>query len=94
LKYTPKPVDTSHIELSHEIMELTEVLAENTHDVWARQRISEGWRYGPHRDDERKEHPTLVPYKDLPESEKEYDRNTALQTLKAIMALGYKISKL
>jgi hypothetical protein len=93
LKYNPKPIDTSNIELSSEIMELTEILAENTHDVWALQRMSEGWRYGPRRDDNKKEHPTLLPYKELPESEKEYDRKTALQTLKAIMALGYRISK-
>lgn len=93
MKYAPEPVDTSRITLSPELEELTEVLAENTHDVWARQRMAEGWRYGPQRDDAKKWHPSLVPYKDLSESEKDYDRNTALETLKVILALGYKISK-
>ncbi len=55
--------------------------------------MAEGWRYGPRRDDAKKCHPSLVPYKDLSESEKDYDRNTALETLKVILALGYKISK-
>jgi RyR domain len=91
--YEPEPLDTSAIVLSAEILALTEMLARNTHDVWARQRIAEGWRYGPQRDDARKEHPGLVPYEELSDSEKEYDRNTALQTLQAIIALGYRIEK-
>ncbi len=93
MSYHPKPVDTSRISLDPEIMELMEVLAKNTHDVWARQRMAEGWRLGPTRDDAKKLHPSLVPYADLPESEKEYDRQTSLQTLKVIVALGYRISK-
>ncbi|MEW6348179.1 MAG: RyR domain-containing protein [Thermodesulfobacteriota bacterium] len=93
MSYHPQPVDTSLIELDPEIMELTEVLARNTHDVWARQRMAEGWRHGRARDDAKKHHPSLVPYADLPESEKEYDRQTALQTLKVIVAMGYRISK-
>jgi hypothetical protein len=68
-------------------------LAENAHDVWARRRLSEGWRYGPQRDEARKEHPSLVPYENLPESEKEYDRSVAMETLRAILALGYHIGK-
>ena len=93
MTYNPKAIDTKNIILSPEIVELTEKLAENTHDIWALQRIKEGWAYGPKRDDKNKEHPCLVPYTELPESEKEYDRNTAMETLKAITALGYKIIK-
>jgi RyR domain len=81
------------VELGPEILELTELLARHSHDVWARQRLAEGWRYGPRRDDGRKEHPCLVPYEELPESEKQYDRSTALETLKAITALGYRITR-
>ena len=91
--YEPVPLDTSDVVLSEEILALTELLAKNTHDVWARQRIAEGWRYGPQRDDVRKEHPGLVPYEELTDSEKEYDRNTALKTLQAIIALGYRIER-
>jgi len=93
MEYTPAPIDTARITLTEDIRELTEQLARNTHDVWARQRMNDGWRYGPERHDGRKEHPSLVPYEDLSEDEKEYDRNTALETLKAIIALGYKVEK-
>jgi ryanodine receptor 2 len=91
--YTPKPIDTSDIMLNEDIMKLCELLAENTHEVWSASRIKDGWVYGKERNDELKHHPCLVPYNELPESEKEYDRNTSLQTLKLIAKLGYKIVK-
>jgi ryanodine receptor 2 len=90
---TPHPIDTSHVTLPADILELTERLAEHNHDVWAQQRLADGWTYGPARDDARKRHPCLVPYAQLPEAEKVYDRATALQTLKAIIALGYRIER-
>jgi hypothetical protein len=93
LVYKPEPIDTSKVQLSDEILELTERLAENAHEVWAQRRMAEGWRPGPRRDDAKKEHPSLVPYKDLPEGEKEYDRSTALETLKVLLALGYRVEK-
>ena|SRR5687767_12789081 len=92
-RYVPKPIPTAHVTLPKRIRELSEILAENTHDNWAQQRLSDGWSYGPTRDDVAKKHPCLVPYDELPDSEKEYDRRTALETLKAIMALGYRIEK-
>jgi hypothetical protein len=91
--YQPKPIDTSHIEVPEELQALIEKLAENNHDIWAMQRINEGWTYGPQRDDNKKEHPDLIPYNDLPESEKEYDRNSAMETIKAVIALGYNFIK-
>lgn len=93
MSYQPNPINTSGVQLGKEILELTELLAKNAHDIWARQRMAQGWRYGEKRDDILKEHPCLVSYEELPESEKEYDRNAALQTLKAIVALGYGIKK-
>lgn len=91
--YTPQPLDTSGVVLPDALLGLLERLAENTHDVWAGQRIKDGWTYGPTRDDANKKHPCLIPYADLPESEKEYDRKTAAETLKAVMALGYQVGK-
>lgn len=91
--YQPRPIDTSRVTLSPEIAALTEQLAENAHDLWARQRLAEGWRWGPVRDDAHKRHPCLIPYADLPETEKAYDRQAAMETLKAIVALGYGIEK-
>lgn len=91
--FNPKPIDTKDIVLSPELQALTEKIAENVHDVWAKNRINEGWKYGEKRDDIKKETPCLVPYEELPEIEKDYDRNTALETLKVIISLGYKIEK-
>ena len=91
--YNPNPLDTSAIELSPELLELTEQIAENVHDVWSTGRIAEGWTYGETRDDKLKQTPCLVPYSELPESEKEFDRKTTLNTLKFVIALGYKIEK-
>ena len=93
MTYQPRPIDTSEQTIPQDLAQLTERLAKNTHERWAEQRIREGWRYGPVRDDSTKEHPCLVPYEQLPEEEKEYDRITALETLRAIMALGYRIGK-
>lgn len=89
--YNPTPIDTSDIVLPEELLDLTEKIAENVHDVWAQGRIREGWVYGPRRDDTKKQTPCMMPYSELTDSEKEYDRNTALETLKLILSLGYEI---
>lgn len=91
--YTPKPIDTSSIKLSDDLEELKEQIAKNVHDVWALQRINEGWTFGEKKNSDLRQTPLLVPYEELPESEKEYDRNTAYETLKLIIKLGYKIEK-
>ena len=89
--YHPSPLNTTHVQVPKEIEDLLERLAENTHDVWAQQRIADGWSFGPVRDDAKKQTPCLVPYGELPEEEKEYDRKTAMETIKVILALGYRI---
>lgn len=89
--YIPSPIDTSDIELPDELKTLIEQMARNVHDNWAMGRIKEGWTFGPKRDDDLKQHPFLVDYDELPESEKEYDRNTAVETLKLIFKLGWKV---
>ena len=91
--YEPKPIDTSAVTLSAELTAITEQLAEHAHDIWAQQRLADHWTYGPERDDQTKKHPCLVPYHKLPDSEKVYDRQAAMETLKAIVALGYGIAK-
>lgn len=89
--YVPHPIDVSDVELPEEITDLVEKIAKNVHEVWAVGRLAEGWSYGPERNDQARTTPCLVPYEKLPESEKEYDRNTALGTLKLIVKLGYEI---
>lgn len=93
MNYTPNPVDTSDVQLSDDLLELSEKLSENTHEVWAAGRIKDGWSYGETRDDQKRTTPCLVPYDELTEEEKEFDRNTSMETLKLIVKLGYKISK-
>ncbi|MBM7095299.1 Ryanodine receptor Ryr [Bacillus sp. H-16] len=93
MTYKPKPINTDHITLPEDVEKLTEELAKNTHDLWAEERMRNGWTYGPKRDDEKLEHPSLIEYERLSDSEKRYDRITAMNTLKAIMALGYTIDK-
>lgn len=91
LEYLPAPLDTSSIELDASLNALVERLAENLHNVWARKRLDEGWSYGPARNDASKQHPMLVPYNALPDSEKEYDRAMVVSTLKPLLKLGFTI---
>ena len=93
MMYEPKPIDTQNIRLPEDLVELMEKISENVHENWSMGRIREGWTYGPRRDDNDGTHPCLVPYDQLSESEKEFDRNTAAETLKLILALGYTIEK-
>ena len=92
-KYIPCPVNLDNIILPNDLIELTEVIAKNVHEVWAEARIKEGWTYGKEKNSLKKTTPCLVPYEDLPEEEKEYDRKTAFETIKLIIKLGYKIKK-
>lgn len=92
-KYIPNPIDTTDIILPEELSSLAEQLAKNVHEVWATNRINQGWKLGKHRNDANKEHPCLIPYDELPESEKKYDRDTAISTLKLIIKLGFNITK-
>lgn len=91
--YIPKPIDVSDVKLDKDLTELREAIAENAHEIWAENRQKEGWTYGPQRNDELKLHPDMIPYSQLPEGEKDYDREMAMQTLKLIQKLGYDIVK-
>lgn len=91
--YSPKLLDLKHIELPKIYEDLREAIAENAHDTWALERQSEGWTWGPKRDDSKLETPDMVPYSQLPESEKQYDRLMAADTLRLLMALGYRIER-
>lgn len=91
--YQPQPIDTRDVVLPEELNLLAEQIAKNVHEVWSLGRMTEGWTYGESRNDALKQHPGLVAYEELSESEKDYDRNTALETLKLITKLGFKIVK-
>lgn len=89
--YEPQPVDTSDVVLQDHLMALAEALAKNVHEVWAKSRMEQGWTFGEERNDEQRKHPCLVPYEELSEEEKDYDRKTSQETLKLIVKLGYTI---
>lgn len=89
--YTPSPIDTQGVELPAALLPLGEKLAEHVHDNWALTRMAQGWTYGQVRDDALKKHPSLVPYAELSEAEKDLDRVSAQSTLKAILKLGFEI---
>ena len=91
--YTPHPVDLGDIELTPQLEQLREAIAENAHDVWAVARIKDGWTFGPERNDTLKHHPDLIPYSALPDGEKEYDRLMALNTIKLVKKLGFDLVK-
>ncbi len=92
-EYTPRPIDVDAVELPSDIEELVETVAKNVHEVWAKSRIGQGWKFGPERNERLKQHPSLIPYEELSEEEKDYDRNTAKGTLKVLIKMGYKITK-
>ena len=92
-EYVPHPINVDDIPLDGDLEELQEAIAENAHDVWAKARIGEGWTYGSERNDAEKKHPDLIPYTALPDSEKEYDRIMAFNTIKLVKKLGYEIVK-
>jgi hypothetical protein len=93
MPYRPQPLDTAHVAIPPSLAGLIEKLAVNVHDIWADQRLKDGWRLGPARDDAKKEHPCLRPFQELPESEQEYDRRVVRDTLRAMLVLGYRIEK-
>ena len=91
--YHPKPLLIDHVELDDELLTLVERLAEHAHDIWAFQRIQDGWTFGPERCDKSKHHPCLIPYSQLPDTEKAYDRNVVLGTIRAILVLGFVVQR-
>ena len=91
--YEPSPIGLDDVELSEDLSELQEAIAENAHEIWAKNRKDQGWSYGPERNDQKKETPDMIPYCNLPESEKLYDREMAMQTLKLVKKLGFEIVK-
>ena len=91
--YTPNPLNTDDILIPDSLKVLTEALSKNVHEVWAAGRIAAGWKYGPVRDEIKKEHPCIIPYEELSEEEKDFDRATALSTISFIIANGFSINK-
>lgn len=93
MEYRPLSDGMERIELDPGLEEQLDSIARNVHDAWARERLLQGWRYGPSLDREAKTHPSLVPYEELSEQERQLDLSTARQVLKSLLSLGYRIEK-
>lgn len=91
--YTPAPASLDDVELPKGISELVETMAAHNHDVWAESKIKKGYSFGYVTSDEAMTHCDLIPYEDLTEEKKQYDRDTSLGALKLILSLGYTITK-
>ena len=91
--YTPHPIDTNDVALPKELNALAEDIAKKVHEVWSEGRMKDGWTYGEERNEAERKHPWLVAYEELSEEEKEYDRNTSIETIKLILKLGFKITR-
>lgn len=87
--YKPAPLDLSQITLNQKMDELVDLLAENTHNVWARERIHQGWTYGLNEDALTRRSPHLVPYRNVDEAIKKANRDTASETVRTLLAYGY-----
>ncbi|NNN29803.1 Ryanodine receptor Ryr [Streptomyces sp. S3(2020)] len=91
--WTPPPAATADVKLPDSLHALIEILAEEAHDNWARQRLSEGWRYGRRLSRRRKTHPLLVPYRELTHDQQEADRVVAMGSVKVILRHGYTLQE-
>ncbi|MCP9259463.1 Ryanodine receptor 44F [Dirofilaria immitis] len=87
--FVPVLVDISNVVLPEFAMEIHEKLAENLHELWAMRKIELGWSYGEVRDQKTRRHPCLTSFQQLPQNEKTYNINLAIDTMKTIEALRY-----
>lgn len=93
MTYKPNPIDTSTIQLPNDILEDAQTLAKNTHEMWAKGKLSDGYTFGLETSEEKKTHKNLVPYEALSPEDKAYDINTSLETIKVLLKLGYTIGR-
>jgi RyR domain len=70
-----------------------ELLAGLEHDRWAADLVRDGWSPGPVKDHERREHTLLVPWSDLPESEREKDRASIRGLPEILTRAGFAIQR-
>uniref|UniRef100_A0A3Q3BKC6 Ryanodine receptor 3 n=1 Tax=Kryptolebias marmoratus TaxID=37003 RepID=A0A3Q3BKC6_KRYMA len=91
--FIPTPVDTSQIVLPPHLENIRDKLAENIHELWGMNKIELGWTYGKIRDDNKRQHPCLVDFTKLPETEKNYNLQMSSETLKTLLALGCHVAQ-
>ncbi|XP_075893569.1 ryanodine receptor 3 isoform X4 [Nelusetta ayraudi] len=91
--YIPIPVDTSQVVLPPHLDNVRDKLAENIHELWGMNKIELGWTFGKIRDDNKRQHPCLVDFAKLPETERNYNLQMSSETLKTLLALGCHVAQ-
>ncbi|XP_056873644.1 ryanodine receptor 3 isoform X3 [Takifugu flavidus] len=91
--FIPTPVDTSQVVLPTHLDNVRDKLAENIHELWGMNKIELGWTYGKIRDDNKRQHPCLVDFVKLPETERNYNLQMSSETLKTLLALGCHVAQ-
>ncbi|XP_030130376.4 ryanodine receptor 3 isoform X2 [Taeniopygia guttata] len=89
--YKPAPLDLSEVKLLPSQEFLVDKLAENAHNVWAKDRIKQGWTYGIQQDLKNKRNPRLVPYALLDERTKKSNRDSLREAVRTFAGYGYSI---
>lgn len=90
---TGKEITLPEHGLPEEYEAIREEVAASVHDAWTKEKIADGWKAADHRDAVQKLDDRLIPYNELPEEEKKYDRATAEAAIRALLSCGYEITK-
>ncbi|PWA27902.1 hypothetical protein CCH79_00000537 [Gambusia affinis] len=91
--FEPKPINTANISLPEKLDYIANKYAEHSHDKWASEKMSAGWKHGDSLDEQAKAHPLLKPYKSLSEKERETYRWPVKESLKSMLAMNWNIER-
>ncbi|XP_063007651.1 ryanodine receptor 2 isoform X6 [Melospiza melodia melodia] len=89
--YKPAPMDLSFIKLTPSQEAMVDKLAENAHNVWARDRIRQGWTYGIQQDVKNRRNPRLVPYALLDDRTKKSNKDSLREAVRTLLGYGYNL---
>ncbi|XP_054103986.1 ryanodine receptor 2 isoform X22 [Callithrix jacchus] len=89
--YKPAPMDLSFIKLTPSQEAMVDKLAENAHNVWARDRIRQGWTYGIQQDVKNRRNPRLVPYTLLDDRTKKSNKDSLREAVRTLLGYGYNL---
>ena len=81
-------------EFTESDLDKIEQMAEMEHGRWNVERLRDGWRCGKPKDENLKRHPCIVPWSELPEDIKPFDRNAVKLFPAILVKAGYEIRRL
>ena len=71
-----------------------EIMAELEHGRWNVERLGNGWRYGKKRDDNKKIHDNIIPWRTLPDNIKQYDRDSVKKFPEILAQTGWEVRRI